>query len=69
MAKFFQNPFVKGLSYLIFVLGSVGLILCGVNLDNVSSILTLVSGSVSTVGSVLIQIINGFKDKKPIAKG
>lgn len=65
MAKIFSNPVVKVLSYVLFVVGTLGLILCGVNINNVSNITTLISGSVTSVGSILVQIVNSVKNKLP----
>lgn len=65
MAKIFSNPFVKVLSYVLFIVGTLGLILCGVNINNVSNITTLISGSVTSVGSILVQIVNSVKNKLP----
>lgn len=69
MAKIFTNPIVKILAWGLFVVGIVGLFLCGVDIKNVNNIVTLVSGSLSSVGSILIQIINSVKNKIPEAKG
>lgn len=69
MTKLFTNPFVKILSWVMFVVGIVGLFLCGIDIKNVNNIVTLVSGSLSSVGSILIQIINSVKNKLPEAKG
>ena len=63
MVKIFSNPVVKVLSYVLFTVGTLGLILCGVNINNVSNITTLISGSVTSVGSILVQIINSVKNK------
>lgn len=65
MSKIFSNPVVKVLSYVLFVVGTLGLILCGVNINNVSNITTLISGSVTSVGSILVQIVNSVKNKLP----
>lgn len=69
MSKVFTNPFVKILAWVMFVVGIVGLFLCGVDIKNVNNIVTLVSGSLSSVGSILIQIVNSVKNKLPEAKG
>lgn len=69
MGKVFTNPFVKILAWIMFVVGIVGLFLCGVDIKNVNNIVTLISGSLSSVGSILIQIINSVKNKLPEAKG
>lgn len=69
MAKIFSNPFVKVFAWVLFVIGIVGLFLCGVDIKNVNNITTLISGSLSSVGSILIQIINSVKNKLPEAKG
>ena len=69
MNKVFTNPFVKILAWIMFVVGIVGLFLCGVDIKNVNNIVTLISGSLSSVGSILIQIINSVKNKLPEAKG
>lgn len=69
MGKVFTNPFVKILAWCMFVAGIVGLFLCGVDIKNVNNIVTLISGSLSSVGSILIQIINSVKNKLPEAKG
>lgn len=65
LAKIFSNPFVKVLSYALFVVGVLGLILCGVNINTVSNLTTLISGSVSSVGAIFIQVVNSIKNKLP----
>ena len=65
MAKIFSNPLVKAISYGLFIVGTLGLVLCGVNIENVSKITTLISGSVGSVGAILIQVINSIKNKLP----
>lgn len=69
MNKIFTNPFVKIIAWIFFVVGIIGLFLCGVDIKNVNNIVTLISGSLSSVGSILIQIINSVKNKLPEAKG
>ena len=65
LAKILTSPITKVICYIFFVVGVAGLILCGVDIKNVSNITTLISGSLSSVSSILIQVINSVKNKLP----
>lgn len=67
--KFITSFGFKLFSWILFVVGVVGLVLCGVDIKGASNIFTLLSGVISSVGSVFIQIYNSLKNKQPEAKG
>lgn len=67
--KFISSFGFKIFSWILFVTGVVGLVLCGVDIKGASNIFTLISGVISSVGSVFIQIYNSVKNKQPQAKG
>lgn len=67
--KFITSFGFKLFSWILFVVGVVGLVLCGVDIKGASNIFTLLSGVISSVGSVFIQIYNSLKNKQSEAKG
>lgn len=69
MREFFKKTFVKVICWIAFVIGSLGLLFSGVDIENVNKIFTLLSGSLASVSGIILQIINFITNKQPEAKG